>query len=233
MITDQQLDKLEERRQKDSDWYLSQIDLLSKLQKYGQVKIVGAKALGLMIAKDIDISVIVDTVKTKVWQGLVNELMITPSVRNISAIDYYNYDEENRYDPHNGQKYSLYISINNILGPENDKYDTWECQIHLIEQDKFDETKVTEVKNKLTSEKRIAVLRLKYWANLVNNVLKPSTNGNYKIFSPSIYEAVLDNNIHSIPKFIENLKPSVPDQFKEAFELAVTKVGENGLKNIR
>lgn len=225
MITDQQLYELEKSRQKDSDWYLSQIDLLSKLQKYGQVKIVGAKALGLMIAKDIDISVIVDTVKTKDWQKLVTELMLVPHVRNISAIDYYNYDEENRYDPQNGQKYSLYISINNILGPEHDKYDTWECQIHLIEQDTFDEAKATDVKDKLTSEKRILILRLKYWANLVNNVLKPTTSGNYKIFSPSIYEAVLDKNIHSIPEFIENLKPTVPDEFKEAFDLAVDKVG--------
>jgi len=109
MISDQQLDELEENRQKDSDWVLQKLTLIPKLQKYGQVKIAGAKALGLMLAKDIDISVIVDQVKTEDWQELVKELMVTPYVRNLSAIDYYNYDEQNRYNPASGQKYSLYI----------------------------------------------------------------------------------------------------------------------------
>ncbi|MFC1751422.1 hypothetical protein ACFL2V_21830 [Pseudomonadota bacterium] len=226
MITDQQLDELEKSRQKDSDWYLSKIDLISKLQEYGQVKTAGAKALGLMLAKDIDVSVIVDKIKTEKWQELVCELMVTPHVRNISAIDYYNYNEQNRYDPEDGQKYSLYISINNILGPEGDKFDTWECQIHLIEPDKFDESKITNIKNKLSPEKRIVILRLKYWANLVNEVLKPTTNGDYKIFSPSIYEAVLNNDVSDVDMFIQKFKQSMPDQFTEAFDLAVTKVSE-------
>jgi len=78
MIADQQLDELEKSRQKDSDWYLSKIDLISKLEKYSQVKIAGAKAIRLMLDKDIDISVIVDKVKTDDWQELVDELIVTP-----------------------------------------------------------------------------------------------------------------------------------------------------------
>lgn len=227
MITDQQLDELEKSRQIDSDWYLSQTNLISKLGKYGEVKIAGAKALNLMLAKDIDISVLVKRVKVEDWQKLVCDLIATPHVRNVSAIDYYNYDDQNLYDPEKGQKYSLYISINNILGPEGDKYDTWECQIHLIKRELFDQTKITAVKEKLTPEKRLLILRLKYWANLANEVLKPTTNGNYKIYSPSIYEAVLDNGIDTVKDFVQSHKYAVPKKFEKAFSLAVGQVGEN------
>jgi hypothetical protein len=227
MITDQQLDELEKKRQKDSDWILNRIDLIPKLQKYGQVKIAGAKALGLMFAKDIDISVVVKQVSIEDWQKLVGELIITPHIRNISAIDYYNYDDQNRYDPIKGQKYSLYTSINNMLGPEDDKLDTWECQIHLIESKMFDESKITEVVNKLNPEKRLTILRLKYWANEVNRTLKATTNGHYKIYSPSIYEAVLDKKINSVDAFVDFLKPSVPEKFQKPFEMAIIQVGGN------
>lgn len=227
MITDQQLDELEKSRQKDSDWVLDRIGLIPKLQKYGEVKIAGAKALGLMFAKDIDISVVVKQVRIEDWQRLVGELIVTPHVRNISAIDYYNYDDQNRYDPDNGQKYSLYISINNILGPEDDKLDTWECQIHLIGPQMFDQSKITEVMNKLNPEKRLAILRLKYWANEVNKTLKAITNGNYKIYSPSIYEAVLDKKIDSVDGFVDSLKQSVPEKFQKPFEMAVSQVDGN------
>jgi hypothetical protein len=226
MISDQELDKLEISRQKDSDWILQKLNLISTLEKYGQVRIAGAKALGLMYAKDIDISVIARRVRIEDWQELVKELMVTPYVRNVSAIDYYNYDEQNRYDPDNGQKYSLFISINNIIGPENDKYDTWDCQIHLIEPNMFDETKITGIARRLTPEKRLVVLRLKHWANSVNKILMPTTNNNFKIFSPSIYNAVLDKNIDSVEEFIKFYRQTISAKFQKVFDRTVNFVSK-------
>lgn len=219
MISDSQLNQLEKQRQKESDWVLQKLNLIPILQKYGQVKIAGAKALGLMIAKDIDISVIVKKVKYADWLELVSKLMLTPYMRNISAIDYYNYDEQNNYDPKNGQKYSLYIGINNIKGPENDKYNTWNCQIHLIDPAKFDESKITKVLDKLSTEKRLIILRLKHWANQVNQKLMLITNGNFKIYSPLIYEAVLEKNINTIPDFLSYYKKIMPKRFYKVFEM--------------
>jgi hypothetical protein len=224
MIRDQELDQLEKQRQTDSDWVIARLNLQSILNSYGEVKVVGAKALGLMVAKDIDISVLVDTVRVKDWQKLVGKLMETPYVRNISAIDYYNYDEQNRYDPTNGQRYSLYVSINNIVGPEEDKFDTWECQIHLIDRAQFDESKVTEVKNKLPPEKRLTILRIKHWTDQLNKILMSKTNNNFKIYSPSIYHAVLENNEETVTSFVENYTTTIPERFKETFQLALDQI---------
>lgn len=226
MLSDEELNQLENERQKDSDWVLQKLNLPQLLQKFGQVRIVGAKALRLMVAKDIDISVVVDRVSTDAWQQLVRELMMTPHIRNISAIDYYNYDEQNRYDPANGQKYSLYVSINNILGPEGDKFDTWECQIHLIEPNMYDAQKITTVQNNMNSEYRITILRLKYWAHNLNNLLMAMTNGNYKIASPTIYHAVLNDKVESIERLVEHVQPSVPHQFRDAFAFALTQINQ-------
>ena len=58
-------------------------------------------------------------------------------------------------------------------------------------------------------------------------MLKPTTNGNYKIYSPSIYDAVLDNGVETVAGFLQAFKPLVPEKFKKAFELAINQIGEN------
>ena len=217
MIDDASLDRVEKSLQEESDQILNKIKLIPLLQKYGTVQMVGGKALGLMIAKDIDISVVVNKVSIQDWQDIVTQLMVTPRVRKVIAIDFYNYTIQHFYDPTNGEKFSLYISVDTLMGSNNDKYDTWECQIHLIEKDKFDRTKLDNIKSKLNSENRLTILRIKYWANQMNKLLLGKSNGHYKIYSPSIYEAVLDNNISTIDEFIEKYKVSVPSEYKQLF----------------
>src|SRR5689334_7677519 len=91
--------KLQEDLQEDSDWVLNKIDLLPKLRKYGDVQVVGAKALGIMIARDIDISVIVPELESEDWAELVKNLLLTPHIRRVTAIDYYHYDTEHLFNP--------------------------------------------------------------------------------------------------------------------------------------
>jgi len=77
--------------------------------------------------------------------------------------------------------------------------------------------KLDNIKSKLNSENRLTILRIKYWANQMNKLLLGKSNGHYKIYSPSIYEAVLDNNISTIDEFIEKYKVSVPSEYKQLF----------------
>ena len=109
MLSDKNLLAIEKDRQEDSDFILQKINLLFILSKYGEVHIVGAKALGLMVAQDIDISIVMEKVDYGKWKRLAGELMETPHVRKVIAIDYNNYDENNQYRLGKGQKYSLYI----------------------------------------------------------------------------------------------------------------------------
>ncbi len=222
-ITD--LNSYEKSLQQESDEILKKINLVPLLQKYGNVNIVGGKALGLMIAKDIDISVVVEKVSISDWQEIVRQLMVIPHVRKVTAIDFYNYNSQHIYDPENGEKYSLYISVDTLMGSDNDKYDTWECQIHLIEKDKFDITKFEDIKNRLNAENREIILKLKYWTHKVNKILLGESGGHFKIYSPTIYEAVLDNQISTPQKFIEYFKDTIPEQYKELFNIAIEKVG--------
>jgi len=220
----EELITLEKCRQEESDWILNNIKLLEKLKKYGEVRVTGAKELGLMVAKDIDISVVVDKISYKDWQELVKELMITPNIRKITAIDYYNYDEQNKYDPDNGMKYSLYISLDTLIGRNGNKFDTWECQIHLIEKDKFESEKIPIIKSKLTKENRVLLLQLKYWANEVNKDMSPLTKGHFKIQSVWIYDAVLNKGVGTIEDLVETIKTYVPLDYREIYSKSVATV---------
>jgi len=215
MISDTELIKLQQDRQAESDYVLEQIQLIPLLQKYGQVNIVGAKAMGLMINKDIDIAVILDELKYDTWQKVVSELMVTPNVRKVTAIDYYNYTAENIYDPEHGQKYSLYIEMDTLMGRSGDKYDTWECQIHLQDKTAFNPQMIKSVTDKLTPTNIITILRIKYWANQINKSLLKKSNGHFKIQSTDIYPLVLNGSVTTIEQFIPAYLPTVPEKFRQ------------------
>ncbi len=226
MISDNELLFLEKNRQDDSDYVLQRIDLLDKLKKYGEVHVVGAKALGLMIAKDIDIFVVVEKIDYGSWKSLVGELMETPHVRKVTAIDYYNYDDKNNFNPEHGQKYSLYVQMDTLMGRNGKKFDPWDCQIHLINRKTFDQNIVKATKSKLTPDNRLTVLRIKYWANAVNKRLLEVSGGHFKIQSTDIYPLVLSGKVKSIKEFISVYWVSVPDKFRKMFGcLAIPPVG--------
>ncbi len=213
--SDKELLQLQQSLQDDADWVLQKINLLQTLSQYGDVNVVGAKALGLLIARDIDISVVVPTVQLENWAELVKNLMITPHIRRVTAIDYYHYDKHHRYNPDEGEKYSLYVSMEKLLGQEQDETNSWECQIHLIKANKFDADFLNDMKEKLTEEKRVIILQLKYWANEVNKVLKEESKGNFKIPSMAIYTAVLEKGIKTIPEFVEYFIEKVPREWRD------------------
>ncbi len=196
----------QQKLQDNADWVLEQINLIQLLSKYGEVKIVGAKALGLMVARDIDISILVPEINIKIWQQIVNQLMITKNVRKVTAVDEYYYDDKNIYNLYNGKKYSLYIEMDSLLGPDQDKHNPWEIQIHLITVDKFDKTILENIKSKLDEKTRLTILKLKWWANQVNRELLYKSCGHFKIHSVWIYEAVLNNEISEISELINYLK---------------------------
>lgn len=218
MPNDKELLDLEKNRQEESDYVLDKIKLLDILDKYGEVNVVGAKALELMIAKDIDISVVVEKINYEEWKRLVGELMTTPEVRKVAAIDYFNYDEDNRFDPDKGQKYSLYVEMDTLIGRSGERFDTWECQVHLIERKSFLSKGVEELRHKLTPEKRLIILRIKYWADQINKKLLLKTDGNYKIQSTEIYPLVLSGEVSTIEGFVREYLPTVGVEYREDVE---------------
>ncbi|PIP52807.1 hypothetical protein COX08_04405 [Candidatus Beckwithbacteria bacterium CG23_combo_of_CG06-09_8_20_14_all_34_8] len=220
--SEQQLIEFQQKLQKDSDWILEQIDLLSLLSKYGEVKIVGAKALGLMVAKDIDISVVVPKIDLVIWQEIVSQLMVTKHVRKVTAVDEYNYDENNVYDLEKGKKYSLYIEMDSVLGPDQDKNNLWEIQIHLITKDKFDERITKNLISKLNYTNRLTILRLKWWANKINRNLLFESNGHFKIQSIWIYEAVMHQNTTNIRTFIQFLQNKISNEDRHFLSIIQT-----------
>lgn len=206
---------MQQARQAESDYVLEQIQLIPLLQKYGQVNIVGAKAMDLMISKDIDIAVVLDEVKYNTWQRVVSELMVTPNVRKVTSIDYYNYTTENKYDPEHGQKYSLYIEMDTLMGRNKDKFDTWECQIHLQDKTAFNPQMLKSVTDNLTPIIRVTILRIKYWANDINKSLLTKSNGHFKIQSTDIYPLVLNGSVTTIEQFVQIYLPTVPEKFRQ------------------
>lgn len=217
MLNSTDLDLLEKNRQKESDWILEKTNLISILNKYGEVHIVGAKAVGLMCARDIDISVVLNEVNYETWTKLATELMVTPHIRRLLTIDDFNYDEDNLYDPTKGKKLSLFIALEKILGSDNDRDKTWEVQIHLIDKTKFDPKLSEDIKSKLTTDKRISILRLKNWAEGANGKLRNKVGDNFKINSSYIYKAVLDNGFHNILAFVKYFEKFVPEKYKAVF----------------
>jgi len=220
--SNEELIKYQEQMQSDSDWILNRLDLVTLLQEYGGVKIVGAKTLNLMVARDIDISVIVPKIDFKIWQEIVSKLMVTKHVRKVTAVDEYDYDEENIYDPKKGKKYSLYIEMNTVLGPDLNKNNSWEIQIHLITKVKFDENIIKDLKVKLNDKNRLTILKLKWWANKVNKTLLFVSNGHFKIQSIWIYEAVLDHEIINIKAFVEFLRSKISEKDKNLLSIIET-----------
>jgi len=199
----------QKQMQSDSDWVLDRINIIDLLSKYGEVKIVGAKALGLMIARDIDVSVVVSRIDVQIWQEIVTKLMVTKYVRKVTAVDEYNYDEKNVYNPKKGMKYSLYIEMDTLLGPDQDKNNPWEIQIHLITSDKFDERITKNLISKLDDINRSIILKLKWWAGEVNKDLLFKSKGHFKIQSTWIYEAVLNDKVDNILDLLNFLKNKI------------------------
>ncbi len=195
---------LEARRQSQSDEIISKLALENILSQFGNVHLVGAKGLGLMLAKDIDFSITVDTVAKDKWVELIKQLTLTPGIRHLTAIDYYNYTKDHQFNPEQGEHYSYYVSLNK-LSDEELKED-WEVQIHYQPSSAFDNNKLAAIQSKVTAENKPTAIRLKLWADKLNTAIKDRTNGNAKISSAWIYEAVLDKNVSSISGFYEFLR---------------------------
>jgi hypothetical protein len=197
--TDQELLDLEAARQTQSDAIIASLNLTNILSKYGSVHLVGAKGLGVMLAKDIDFSVTADQVSKEKWVELLREIALTPNIRYFTGIDYYNYTADHTYDPGNGDKYSYYISLNKLSDEE--RKEDWEIQIHYQDASAFDSSRLENLKQKIDTPNKIAILRLKSWADIVNKTLKDKTGNNSKIQSVWIYDAVLEKEITGVEDF--------------------------------
>jgi hypothetical protein len=170
--------------QKQATGVLSSLDLVNTLLKYGEVKMVGSVALGLMTWPDIDIDLESNSeINDKDYFEIVKYIFSQKNIKQLKLIDNRNSFEKNRPK-------SMYIAvIYNLNGVE------WKIDIRYLNSgDAFAEDYLNKIKSKLTEEKITAILKIK--TDFCNH------HKYRKEFSGfEIYNAVLDENIYSIEDF--------------------------------
>lgn len=171
---------------KEADRLLKEYKIVDILTKFGEVKFTGSYELDLMLKKDIDISLINDSLSVSDFTRLGKELidrLNTPSV----------YYRNTRITPMEKR-------------PENSLYwgvqtGEWFLDIWAMENSVYKraEIYISRIKSLLTYEKKINILELK------NILLKEGRYGK-GISSRELYDAVLIENVQSIEQFNEYLK---------------------------
>jgi hypothetical protein len=160
--------------------------VLETLENFGQVKFTGSYELDLMFKKDIDISLVNESITVEEFSQLGKELidkLNTPSV----------YYRNTRITPvEHRPENALYWGI---------KTGEWWIDIWAMNESVYKraESYISEIKSKLNQQNRIIILQLK------NELLSLNLYGN-KISSRELYDAVLNNNVNSVQSFEKYLK---------------------------
>jgi hypothetical protein len=168
---------------------LNNLNLINELSKYGEVKIVGSVALGLMTWPDIDIDLkSSEEINKKDYLEIVKYIFEQDNIKQLILIDNRSSFEKNRPK-------SMYIGVIYDLNGVD-----WKIDIrYLNPSSAWAEEDVERIKTKLTSEKINSILEI-----------KTAFCSHYKYrkeFSAfDIYNAVLDNNIFTVEDFNNFLK---------------------------
>lgn len=168
---------------------LDKIGLIGFLSKFGEVKIVGSMALGLMTWADIDIDLGVTEFKGNDYLDTVTYLFSNQKVRKLILSD-------NRFLTETltarGIPESLYLGV----FVESDSEVLWKIDIRfvLLKNLRAD-SYVEETKLKINDETREKILEIKEIICLDQRYL------NKEISSVDIYKAVLDENIQDVEGF--------------------------------
>ena len=176
--------------------------LLPELQKYGEPIIVGSFALELLTRRDIDVEVIVESLDKKQVQGICSYLVGL----NLPRMDLTVMDNTLDKVPQLPNSYYVGIKYIDKNVPFNDRNTrnplAWQIDIHfLTSEDSKARAKDEEIKSKLTPERKLSILEIKYFM---------ATNPKYHrtIFSVDVYDAVLDHGVKDLEGFQKYLQES-------------------------
>jgi len=174
--------------QRQANEVLDSLNLIKVLSKYGEAKIVGSLALGLMTWPDIDIDL-----KSKVeindqdYFEIVKYVFGQENIKKLTLIDNRESFEKNR-------PRSMYLGISyNLNGID------WKIDIRYLDSvDAWAEDNLKQIKARLTEAKVKAILEIK-------TAFHNHPKYRREFSGITIYEAVLYKNISTVEEFKEYL----------------------------
>lgn len=196
----QDLLKEQAKLQQQAQQVLEKFDLLGLLAQYGSPEIVGSMELGLMTRRDVDIEIIVSQQNKNIIAQIASTLINKPYGRvNLAVID--NTDKAVSKLPQG--TYLGFEYYGDDLKPEerfgrNEKVWTIDMWFVVLEH-AVGAAKTKELKNKLTDERRTAILRLK-------SILADNPKYRKEITTMDIYNAVLEQGVRNLDGFKKYLK---------------------------
>ncbi|MFF2154983.1 hypothetical protein ACFVVQ_06675 [Paenibacillus chitinolyticus] len=164
-------------------------DLLSRA---GEPVRVGSSALGLMVWRDLDITVICSLLDQHVVAQIASEIMVRTGVRELKFInDSGSWNTDPTYPD------GLYLGLKYRSGQDKD----WKLDIWFIDEPERqpDLGHIKTMPERLTPERRHSILTIKsMWAQRAEY--------GKTVKSYDIYTAVLDDNVHTPDQFLEWLE---------------------------
>lgn len=190
----------QEALQAEAERVVEDLDLAALLGTVGQVHRVGSSRLGLMVWRDIDITVACQHLDEKTVIGMGGRLSAHLNVREVLLRK-----ETGRFNLYPHYPDGLYLRI----GYQQPEQPEWKLDIWFVDEPdrQPDLTHVQTLPPRLTPEARDAILLIKeHWAQ--------SPGYGTTVTSYSIYTAVLDHDISTIEGFAEwhaaHLTPGFP-----------------------
>ena len=169
---------------------LDDLDLLPLLQSVGRPVQVGSVALGLMVAPDIDLTILCRELDADALFNAIGPLAGHPRVRELhyrNDTEHWNTDADYPDGVYWGLRYRSEAGVE------------WNLDLWFIQQDsrQFDLDHLEVLPPRLTPEKRIAILEI-----------KEACLGRPWYSSYGIYTAVLDHGVRTPAQFREHVEGS-------------------------
>lgn len=172
--------------QREARGVIEKLKLADFLGKFGQVKIVGSVALGLMTWRDVDIEVVCVNVKNDDLLKTAKYLLGQSGVLQITLEDHIKRIDDNKPKGlYAGAKY------------QESNAQVWKIDVWFKNQVADDEW----IMSKLTDETRLVILAIK-------SRIDSDPTYRRSVFSTDIYKAVLERNVRDLKEFKNYLKES-------------------------
>jgi len=183
------------RMQAEADEVVALLELEHRLAKVGRPIRVGSSAMGLMVRRDIDITVICDRLNDEALEAFANisaQMMLL--TEHVGTVRFRNDTGSWNLEP---DKYpdGLYLWLS-VQTPDKTE---WTIDIWLIDEPdrQPDLQHLTTLLPRLTETDRQIILQIKH------DVLGSADYGPAKIPSATVYEAVMDHGVRTTDEFVK------------------------------
>lgn len=175
--------------QKEATEILSKLSLMDFLSKFGDAKVIGSMALGLMTWRDIDIDLAVDELKKSDYFQTVQYLFSNTEVKRLILSDNRKLSDKLIAQ---GIPESMYLGVFVKAKGDNE----WKIDIRFIKDSLVRTEKyIDETKSRLTDKNRKIILEIK------DAVCTHPKYIHKKIFGVDIYSSVLNGQVKNIDEF--------------------------------